>query len=266
GLASASRGTPRGATLEWPTALQSKKLAEAHAVAVAKEAAYHNALRLAQQKVSAAVAAVPDAERTAFIEASINADTQANYPLDKGYAGDFSSLYLQIQELPLGVPAEGEKNPFDGMTRAQATAFLQKQILADVRAGKPTPMVGGAPAAAADAPNRPGAAKLGKGKPDLAGAKPGRPVGKPGPDEAGGDEEGGGAAENPGLVKASLGDAAGKPSAPEAKGPGEPRALSRRDASPFGRRASMAGDLAAMKADPGLPRLAARDVDWAMEQ
>jgi hypothetical protein len=28
----------------------------------------------------------------------------------------------------------------------------------------------------------------------------------------------------------------------------------------------MAGDLAAMKADPGLPRLAAREVDWAMEQ
>ena len=31
GLASASRGTPRGTTLEWPTALQSEKLAEAHA-------------------------------------------------------------------------------------------------------------------------------------------------------------------------------------------------------------------------------------------
>ncbi len=39
GLASFSRGMPRGATLDWPTELQSKKLAEAHAVTVAKEAA-----------------------------------------------------------------------------------------------------------------------------------------------------------------------------------------------------------------------------------
>jgi hypothetical protein len=276
GLSSASRGTPRGATLEWPTALQSKNLAEAHAAAVAKEAAYQDALRVAQQRASAAVAAVPDSERTNFIEASIKADTQAYYPLDNGYAGDFSSLYLVVQELPLGVPVEGEKNPFDGMTRAQATAFLQKQILADVRAGKPSPLVGGAPATAAGAPNRPGsetnmpaAAKTpGEGKPGLAGARPGGPAAKPDLDGAA-FEEGTGATGETGRVKASLGDTAGKPGAPEAKGPGESRAPggpSRRDASPFGRRASMAGDLAAMKADPGLPRLAAREVDWAMEQ
>ena len=190
GLASFSRGTPRGATLAWPTTLQAEKLAAARAVTAAKEAAYQSALRAAQQK--AAVAVVPDAERADFIDASIKADTQAYYPLDNGYAGDFSSLYLEPQELPLGVPAEGEESPFDGMNRAQAAAFLQKKILADIRAGKPTPMVEGARAAAAGA--------------------------------------------------------------------------TRRDASPFGRRASMAGDLAAMKADPGLPRLAAREVDWAMEQ
>src|SRR5215467_12781240 len=52
GLASFSRGTPRGTTLEWPTALQSEKLAEAHALTVAKEAAYQNALRAAQQKAA----------------------------------------------------------------------------------------------------------------------------------------------------------------------------------------------------------------------
>ncbi len=192
GLASFGRGTPRGATLAWPTTLQAEKLAAARAVTVAKEAAYQNALRAAQQKALAAVAAVPDAARADFIDASIKADTQAYYPLDNGYAGDFSSLYLEPQELPLGVPAEGEESPFDGMTRAQAAAFLQKKILADVRVGKAPAMVEGARAAA-----------------------------------AGG---------------------------------------TRRDASPFGRRAAMAGDLAAMKADPGLPRLAAREVDWAMEQ
>jgi len=82
---------------------------------------------------------------------SIKADTQAYYPLDNGYTGDFASLYLEVQELPLGVPAEDEKNPFDGMTRAQAAAVLQKKILADVRAGKPTPMVEGRQRAGDDA-------------------------------------------------------------------------------------------------------------------
>src|SRR5262249_54555838 len=156
GLSSFSRGTPRGATLEWPTALQSKKLAQAHALPVAKEAAYQNALRAGQEKAAAVVAAVPDADRANFLEASIKADAQAYYPLDDGYPGDFSSLYLEPQALPLGVPVEGEQNPFGGMTRAQATAFLQKKILADVRAGKQAPMVGGAAVAAAGAPDPPG--------------------------------------------------------------------------------------------------------------
>ena len=277
GLASFSRGTPRGATLEWPTTVQSEKLASARAVTVAKEAAYQNALRAALGKTLAAVAAVPDAGRADFIDASIKADTQAYYPLDNGYTGDFASLYLEVQELPLGVPAEDEKNPFDGMTRAQAAAFLQKKILADVRAGKPTPMVEGARAAAAGAPNRPGSAppdmpgaakEPADGKPRLAGAKPADPAGKGGVDETAVREDGTGVAAEPGLTRASLSDKPGKPAAPEAKGPGETAAVGsrRRDASPFGRRASMAGDLAAMKADPGLPRLAAREVDWAMEQ
>jgi hypothetical protein len=185
GLASASRGTPRGATLEWPTPLQSKKLAEAHAATAAKEAAYQNALRAALGKAAAALAAVPDAERASFLEASIAADTQAYYPLDSGYSGDFSSIYVEPPEPLLGIPVEGEKNPFDGKPRDQVVTFLQKKILADVGSGKPTPMLGRAQAAAV---------------------------------------------------------------------------------SPFGRRAVMAGDLAAMKADPDLPRLASREVEWAMEQ
>jgi Protein of unknown function (DUF1553)/Protein of unknown function (DUF1549)/Planctomycete cytochrome C/Concanavalin A-like lectin/glucanases superfamily len=185
GLASASRGTPRGATLEWPTALQSEKLNQAHALTVAKEAAYQNALRPAQQKAADALAAMPDAERANFLEASIKADTQAYYPVDDGYTGDFSSIYVEPPEPLLGIPVEGKKNPFDGMPRAQVVTSLQKKILADVGAGKPTPMLGRAQAAAV---------------------------------------------------------------------------------SPFGRRAVMAGDLAAMKTDPGLPRLASREVEWAMEQ
>jgi len=274
GLASSSRGTPRGATLEWPTVLQSEKLAQARAVTAAKETAYQNALRAAQQNAAAAVAAMPDAERANFLEASIKADTLAYYPLDSGYTGDFSSLYLEPQALPLGVPVEGEQNPFGGMTRAQATAFLQKKILADVRAGKQAPMVGGAAVAAAGAPNRPGsepstpgaAKKPAEGKADLADAKPRSADGKSGLDEAA--EAGVGTAGDHSLIKASLGDAAGKPGSPAANGPSEPSPArpGRRDASPFGRRAAMVGDLAAMNADPGLPRLAAREVEWAMEQ
>src|SRR5262249_61382155 len=136
--------------------VQPEKLAQARAAPAAKETAYQNALRAAQQNAAAAVAAMPDAERANFLEASIKADTLAYYPLDSGYTGDFSSLYLEPQALPLGVPVEGEQNPFGGMTRAQATAFLQKKILADVRAGKQAPMVGGAAVAAAGAPDPPG--------------------------------------------------------------------------------------------------------------
>jgi hypothetical protein len=185
GLASASRGTPRGTTLEWPTALQSEKLAEAHAVTVAKEAAYQSALRAAQQKAADALAAMPDGARSRFLEVSIKADTQAYYPLDSGYTGDFSSIYVDPPAPLKGIPVEGQKNPFAGMSGAQVVTLLQKKILADVQAGKPTPMLGRGEAAAV---------------------------------------------------------------------------------SPFGRRAVMAGDLAAMQADPGLPRLASREVEWSMEQ
>src|SRR5262252_4486175 len=68
GLASASRGTPRGATLKWPTSLQSEKLAQARAVTVAKETAYQNALRAALEKAAVAFAAMPDGERASFLE------------------------------------------------------------------------------------------------------------------------------------------------------------------------------------------------------
>ncbi len=185
GLASASRGTPRGTTLEWPTALQADRLTEAHAAVLTKDAAYQSALREAQQKAAAALAATPDSERASFIDASIKADTQAYYPLDSGYTGDFSSIYVQPAAPLKGIPVDGEKNTFDGMPPAQVITSLQKKILDDVRAGKPTPMLGRGEAAAV---------------------------------------------------------------------------------SPFGRRAVMAGDLAAMQADPGLPRLASREVEWAMEQ
>src|SRR5260370_23393039 len=126
-----------------------------------------------------------------------------------GYTGDFSSLYLEPEQVTLGVRAEDEKTPCDGMTRAQAAAFLQKKILADVRAGKPPPMVEGAGAAAAGAPNRPGSAppdmptaagEPGDGKPRLAGAKPGEQAGQGGGGGAAGRGDRTAAAPQPGLA------------------------------------------------------------------
>jgi hypothetical protein len=242
GRGSNSRGTPMGATISWPSDLQAKKLADAHAVTVAKETAYADALHAALQTAAATVAAVPDAGRKDVIEKAIKADTQAYYPLDEGYTGDFASLYLEPQTLGLGVPRDGDKGPSAGMTAAQATAFLQKQIQADVRAGKPTPMVGAQPA---PAPSRPAREMEGSVK---------QPV-------TTGDAS---------VMKASLSDAeksdaakaadAGKPVAKEAAPAKKP------EPSPFGRRATMAADLATRKADPGLPRFAAKEVDWALEQ
>jgi hypothetical protein len=273
GSGSSSRGTPMGATLEWPSALQSKKLTVAHATTVAKEAAYQNALRAAQAKASAAVAAVPDAQRGQFIQAAIQADTQAYYPLDNGYKGDISSLYLEPQELTLGAPVAGEKDKFPGMTPAQATAMLQRKIMADVKAGKPIPMLGGPPSAMVGAApggkdaGKPGAGMMAKGpaKPGAEktafkpgeglAAKPG--AGKPAMDMAKGSAR-------PGLEKVAFkpGEGPAGKSKDGAVGPdGKKKAP-----SAFGRRAGMAADLAAQKADPGLPRLASREIDAALEE
>jgi hypothetical protein len=252
GSASFNRGTPMGSTLEWPTALQSKKLAVAQADVVAKEKAYENALRAAQARAEAAVAKVPDSQRAQFVQASIDSDTQAYYPLDKGYDrgkdASFQELYIDAQDQAPGEPKPGEKNKFPGMTSAQITAALQKKILADVRAGKPTPMM--TPPA--------GPAMAGAGKP---GAKPGEAAGKPGLEKAGFAK--GAAAGKPSLTKVAFKEGGPKrdgDGAADAKGKGKAKPILRRR---FG---NMASDMAAMKADPGLPRLASQEVDWALEQ
>jgi hypothetical protein len=271
GTASGSFGTPNGPTLEWPTALQSKKMAAAHAATVAKEAAYQNALRTAQASVAAKIDAVPATQRAGFIKASIDADTQAYYPFDEGHKGDFASLYIDPQPLVPGTPVPGVKTKYDGMTRAQATAVMQKQILADIAAGKPTPMFGAPDAQLAMAP---GGKKPGM---DKAGAKPGMPGVEKTADHgdhamAGmhhGDKPGMAGAHDgkPGLMKVSLPGGKtdmGKPG--DAKGaPGKDGKPAAAAAAPR-RRGGMAGVIAAQKADPGLPRLAYQEVDAALEQ
>jgi hypothetical protein len=239
GTGSGNRGTPMGPTLEWPTALQSRKMAAAHADTVAKEAAYQNALRAAQASASRAVDAVPAQQRVAAIKASIDADTQAYYPFDDGYKASFASLYMDPQPIDPGSALPGTKFK---ITRAQATAELQKKILADVRAGKPTPMLGD------DAPPAMQAQGGAKGS-DKAPAK----VADKGEAPARAAHEG-----KPGLVKASLvKDGADGPGAK--KKPGAKQAFRLK-------RAVMAGEIAAMKADPGLPRIASYEVDDALEQ
>jgi hypothetical protein len=283
GSGSGARGTPSGASLEWPTALQTKTLNAAHAVTVAKQAAYDNALRAAQAKASAAVAAVPEAQRAGFIKTAIDADTQAYYPLDGGAKGDFASLYLDPQDFALGAPKEGEKSKFPGMTPAQVTAMLQKKILADVASGKPTPMLGGPGGPGGPAGGKPGAF-AGKGGP----GGPGGPLGgKPGFGKAGFDKamfhkDGEHAAPpgaapadgkpgmmhpgmKPGFMKVGLGGKPGPDGKPGLGGKPGPDGK-KKAPSAFGRRSAMAGDIAAMKADPGLPRIASHEVDAALEQ
>jgi hypothetical protein len=228
---------------------------------VAKEKAYEDALRAAQTRAEAAVAKAPDSQREAFVKASIDASTQAYYPLDKGYDkgkdASFQDLYLDPQQQAVGEPKPGEANKFPGLTQAQITTTLEKKILADIKAGKPAPMM--TPPA--------GPAMAGAGKPGAnPGAMPGAPGAKPGVEKAGFAH---GLTGKPGLTKAAFtkgpqdGAAKGLAGKPGAKTDGEGGKK-----APILRRAfgNMAPDAAAMKADPGLPRLASHEVDWALEQ
>jgi hypothetical protein len=228
-----SRGTPQGPYIEWPTAMQAKKEAAAHANTAAKEAAYQAALGAAQTRALAAAAHVPDAQRAQVVKASIDADTQAYYPFDDGYKDSFESLMIDEQPQFAGVFAKTPNDPEEQkvlkMTRADAIAYLQKKVLADIKAGKPVPTM--------SEPD-PGQLAFAGALPDKAAAGPA-----------------GAKPAMPGLQKAALTGA--KPGAKGGPaGPGAAR----------GRRGGMMADLEAMKADPGLPRLASHEVDWALEQ
>ncbi len=92
----------------------------------------------------------------------------------------------------------------------------------------------------------------------------GRPGGPGGPGRPGFGGPGGPGA---GLTKAAFGPGAGGPGGPGKPGAGgKPGANGK--AAPILRRrfGGMAGDQAAMAADPGLPRIASHEVDWALEQ
>jgi hypothetical protein len=179
-----NRGTPQGPYLLWPSEKQSERLHAAHAATLAKQAEYDEALRAARAKADAAVAAAPLDQLPQQLKASIDADTQAYYPFDDGYAADLTPLMVDAQTQGPGVYPPDPDSPLQKalrkMTRPEAIEFLQAKIAADVAAGKPVPNLSGV--------------------------------------------------------------------------------------SKSGRRAGMLADLEVMKADPGLPRLASHEVEWALEQ
>jgi hypothetical protein len=226
-----NRGTPQGPYLLWPSALQAKKLNDAHAVTVAKEAAYAKALAAARARADAAVARLPDAQRAQLVRAAIDDDTQAYYPFDAPYKDDLTPLMAEVQTQGPGVYPKDPNSPIQKamrkMTRPEAIAFLQKYIKDEVKAGKLPPGIEPLKLAPVTGPAKDG--KLIK------------------------------TAAKPGATIAKMGAAGAKPSGkPGAKPAAAP---------PAGRRGGgMMADLAAMKADPGLPRLASREADWAMEQ
>ncbi len=278
GGSSGNRGTVMGTALEWPTAKQSKKLNDAHAATVAKEAAYQAALRTAQTKADAQAAAISATQRADLIKTAIDADTQAYYPLDDGYKASFESLYIPETPQAFGVPKKGTqvKEPV-----AEETTRLQKKILADVAAGKPTPVLDG-PAGPAPMDGKGGKKGEGKGgeghakgeghKGDGQKAEASKAEGKHmhggGHEIAAGDEGKSGApkaikvADHGGGAKAKA--EGGKPSDAKAGGKG-----GKGGEKPGGRvrnRGFILSDAAARVSDPGLPRVASYEIDAALEQ
>jgi hypothetical protein len=210
GGGSGNRGTVMGTALEWPTPLQSKKIAFTNNKVAQAQAAYQSALQAAQQRVAAQIDAVPQAQRVNYIKTAIDADTQAYYPLDEFHKGVNNQandrVYIDEQLPTPGTPIAGKKTPYDNMTRAQATAVLQKKILADIAAGKPTPMFGSANILDAAASKASGGKAVNGSTVAIAGAAvpDGEDMKAPGGGK-GGEHHG-----KPGMVKTALGGDAAK--------------------------------------------------------
>jgi hypothetical protein len=91
-------GTPMGPTLPWPTKEQRAALESAHQTVKAQEAAYRatvTAIAANARAKSAVLARAPRSDVTALIEASIEAGTQAYYPLDSTFVASFEPLMIE---------------------------------------------------------------------------------------------------------------------------------------------------------------------------
>ena len=130
GIHAGSRGTPMGPTLEWPTAMQAKNLTTAQKATAAKLAAYQATLAAARQRAAAQVDQMAAPQRAGFIKAAIDADTQAYYPLDSGYKGPIDSLIEDEQPRAPAQPPDGLADTPPGKTRAQVQAEVKVKIMA----------------------------------------------------------------------------------------------------------------------------------------
>ena len=125
-----------GPTLDWPTPTQAKNRAAAQKVVDAKLAAYNAAVAGARTRAAAQIAAVPVNQRGAYLQNAINADTQAYYPLDSGYKGDFDSLKVDPGLLKRGAPDPLHDAPKMTMTQAEYRLSLQNAVIAEAKIGR----------------------------------------------------------------------------------------------------------------------------------
>jgi hypothetical protein len=136
----AGRGTPMGPTLAWPTALQAKTLAAAHANTLAKQTAYAATVAAARRdaQVRANALSAQPGQIDATLRASMDKAQQAYYPLDEMYKASFAPLTIEAYGQAKDDDDAGKKGDKKGL----------KVLASEVKAGKPSKA--GMPALAKD--------------------------------------------------------------------------------------------------------------------
>jgi hypothetical protein len=151
GIHGQSGGMPMGPTLAWPTEQQKAAFERVHKETLAQESTFNTttaAIRKDLTPQAAALAKAPPAELGAKLAASIEAATQAYYPLDSTYIASFEPLMIEPARGRFsfeGGDDEGVQLP--GQQRQRPDAGQQRQ---GQRPGGPSgPGGSGAPDAAA---------------------------------------------------------------------------------------------------------------------
>ena len=91
-------GTPMGPTLPWPTKEQQDALDLAHQLVKKQQDEYRNTVKVVVEEVAPQAAALARAQRSEvalLLSASIDAGTQAYYPLDSTYIASFEPLMIE---------------------------------------------------------------------------------------------------------------------------------------------------------------------------
>ncbi|MEO6339037.1 MAG: DUF1553 domain-containing protein, partial [Caulobacteraceae bacterium] len=119
-----ARGTPMGPTLPDPTPKQTRDLAEAHKVTVAKEAAWRAAIGAARRDAAGqAQTTIANASQLGgFLQTAEAQDTQTYLPFEKTYRASFASLMIgpaPVRPQRAGPARLGPPRP--GLTKASLT-------------------------------------------------------------------------------------------------------------------------------------------------